>query len=665
MKNRIIEIESLLKKILDEAYPFSRKFYVTENESRKSIQDYNAELLDTISRLQDTEQLSNLRVPLIECYFKKMLPLIVFPAEEFVRGDMHRIQDIQRLQEMLDEDPGKFWWANHSVKYLNLMQMFGFAAPPDVYQNLTEIVQVLIDAFTFYNGKSVYQVRKGKVSSMQPKFIDEISIFANEYEMVKAVEEKTPESCILFAAKKCTFAETEPYLENWVADQNNGGYSDGKGKWIFYGADRMWDYMRNKRFTKEQYLAMEDESAGRVYLVVKNGGNIWMIPDICPFGEDGLSFYSEGKRQSYFPYQVLFQSFSGCPEGSTELKIQNETYLIRNFVDEEQSIFLPIFLYETKQRFFSRVVPESELRLLPQETVLSLPDGKENKNMLAPLGEVLTVESFSITPIDQLFAEEPAIITLLQAMGMDETVLADIPILPTETLLSKEEYEKQLIENQKTAYRTLIECRLRILNLGKDRDEYEKFLNEAFQKREEEIHQDFLNLKFLQYSSDVIHYETGLTDSCGDRMRRYHPFYPDERITKNSTTLPVVIKVRPVWKEELMEFYGWKESEDLPFLLKYRDEILHFYGYKEDSLNNNSGSGIVDIDGMNVCMGKAFYKKHFAPHFFEKKSINMSYIKKEKAKEWKEKLSQNGYEVEVEIKNEKTAVCCVYARKII
>lgn len=645
------EMVALFQKIIDDSRSFTYdKLSIEENGKRKYLHNLWQEYTGYIEKIEKVERFTSMIPPVTSAYFRKVLPLIVLPACELYEGDTHRLDDIMRLGKALEEDDSLAVWNRLSEKFRGIMESMEFTADSDLYTDIVANVHILIEAFSFlekfdFSGQSkykrAYQVRKGKKSEEAPVFINTVTVFRNMHDIVKACESSAINSFIMFAAVRMTYGDTNDYLSDWCR-----GYNEQKSNVMGY-----------KHLTEEEYRVTEDVWKRKVYLVIKNGENIWMLPDSCASSTSvPNNFYKYGNRKTYFPYQVLFDEFRGMPEGTTMLTTTNNSYKLSKIVDEEQKIYIPIIMYEVKRRFFDEEPPMLETVILPQESVLTLSGGMDAKNeLLDNSTNRQYVFSGNEYAVSSLFADLPATHKMIEILQLTEADIQDAPVLPTMEGLTAEEYEDQIKENIKTAYEALIDKRL------KELDEIESksrriatMQNESFISRKEELKEMLEKGSFVQYSNDVVHKKYGCTTSSLDKyvgMNKRMVLYPDDAIREGSS-IPVCIKVRPFSKAEILEFYGWKDDDSLPFLIKYRDVIAAYQGY--DSVKNrgergrNSGLGMVTIYGMNAIMGIRYYKKYLEKYFNQKKryEIDYTYEQEEEIKKLQTSLEQRGYKTQ-------------------
>lgn len=646
------EMVALFQKIIDDSRSFTYdKLSIEENGEHKYLHTLWYEYVQYIKIIEKMERLTSMIPPITGAFFKKVLPLLALPASELYEGDNHRLDDIMKLGKALEEDDSLETWNKLSEKFRGIMESMEFSAESDLYTDIIANAHILIEAFSFlekfdYSGqsryKSVYQVRKGKKAVEAPVFINTITVFKNMHDIVKACESSAINSFIMFAAVRMTYGDTNDYLRDWCR-----GYNERKS-----------NVMRNEHLTEEEYRVTEDKWKRKVYLVIKNGENIWMLPDSCTSSSSlANNFYEYGTRKTYFPYQVLFDDFRGMPEGTTMLTTANNSYKLSKIVDEEQKIYIPIIMYEVKRRFFDEEPPMLEPVILPQESVLTLSGGMDVKNELMDNSTnrqyVFSGDEYAAA---SLFSELPATLKMIEILQLTEADIQDAPVLPTEEGLTAEEFSDKIKKNIKTAYEALIDNRL------KELDEIERKTRriatmqyESFEIRRNELREMLERGAFIQYSSDVINKKYGRTNNymrehcCGDRRMKM-VLYPDDTLGRGSS-IPVCIKVRPYSKAEILEFYGWEDDESLPFLIKYRDEIAAYQGY--DSVKNrgerrNSSNGMVSIYGMNAIMGIRYYKKYLEQYFDQKKRYEIEYAAEheEEIKKLQVSLEQQGYKTQ-------------------
>lgn len=626
------EIIELFKKIVEESNECATsKMILQENNEKKQLRELWRDYNDYIQKIGKVEKLTTL-IPLItNSIFQKMLPMLVLPASEILSGDMHRVEDMRRLQDALNKDESYLAWEKLSESFKQIMESMGLTAETDLYADILGNVHILVDAFSFlesfdFSGKdkygSILQVRSGKPGQKEPVFINSVTVLRNQYEIVQCCENSGLDSFIMFAAERMINADTNSYMDDWL------GFNERKRNW-----------MRNEHIeSDEEYFAKEDIWKRKVYLVVKNGENIWLLPDSCSSNQSpARDFYEYGKRKSYFPYQVLFEEFSGMPEGTTMLTTANNSYALNKFVDEEQKIYIPILMYEAKRRFFDDELPVVDKIVLPQESVLKLPVAKNASE--AKITSALAVTNNAheqifegdMYSIDTLFAESPKTLRMIKILEITEKDIETAPVLPTSESKTISEYEQLLQKNLKTAYVHVLESRLKEITES-EKELVKVMMGQSFAERKEILKRMLEQGTFVQYSNDIVNKKYCTTSSDAHRYGVYdygrenpQTIYPDEKITPFSN-VPVCVEVRPFTKVEILEFYGWQDDDTLPFTIRYRDEILDYWGVKR--FDRNDKAGIINVKGMNAIMGVKYYKKFLEPYYLQKECIKIVYTNK-------------------------------------
>ena len=614
------DIVTLFTNIVDQSYKFAEaKLKIEENNAQKGIQALFHDYGKYVEKINKSEKLDMLIPVLTEAYFNKIIPLVALPAQEILSGDTHRISEIKSLHQELQENEMKAAWKKISTEFIKIMNSMDFQADSDLYTNVIANVHILIDAFSFldnfdFTGQDKYhkitQVRKGKTSNSTPVFINTVTVFRNDHDITTTVENSGIDNLVMFAAVRRINKDTNDYFEDWKYGSN----------------ERKRNGIRNTRLTEEEYMEAEDEWKRMVYLVVKNGENIWLLPHKNQSSQTIMrDFYEYGERTTYFPYQVLFMDFNKAPESSTMLTTTNNAYKLSKFVDEEQKMFIPILFYEAKRRFFDEEPPMLETVVLPQETVLMLPGNVMSKNALAVVSDKSVEFSSENYRINNIFADEPHTLTLINALNISESDIADAPILPTSEDMTIAEFNQKIVNNLRSAYKTVIAKRLEDYQKREEDTLEIRFAEyKAFLGRQSQYESMLRDEKFIRYSNCILDKKYGTTSKsmseyhgCGGGKNFYktvkwlHVMDPDNGYIIPDKKYPACIEIRPYNKKEILDFYGWEDNEELPFLIRYRDEILSYYGF--DTINRNmiyrDYPGLINITGMNVCVGKKYYQK--------------------------------------------------------
>lgn len=655
MKNN--QLVDLFHNIINDSYQFAdAKERIKENNTSKGLSDIWSDFYKYIKQIEKCERLTMLIPTLTDAFFRKSLPLIAIPAWEMLKDNNRRMDAIRQLDSALKEDNTKEVWQVLSEKFREIMESLDFKAESDLYTDITANVHVLISAFAYleqfdFTGedkyRSITQARKGKVSKASPVLINTITVFRNIHDIVHTVETSGLESLIMFAAIRKTYRDTNDYFDDWMRGHDN---------------ERKRNVMRNEHMTEEEYFEAEDTNRRTIFLVIKNGDNIWLIPsdNTDSYGMARDDFYEYGRRKTYFPYQVLFKDFAGQPEGTTQLVTINQSYKLGKLVDEEQKLFIPILFYEAKRLFFDEEPPMLNTIVIPQETTLLLTDGREIKNELAVIG-ANTTQTYCLQDYsaESLFTDKPEVLNMMRILGIKHDDIASAPILPTKEA-RVDEYEKTLRNHVKEAYRTVINRRLKEY-ADVESETNEIYLKEyrSFTERKEEITRLLEEGRFINCSMDVVDKKYGTT-AKHDSVYRGHPsdkewykfrknqfvLFPDEYGAPEKRPT-VCINVRPYTKSEILLFYGWEDNNELPFLIRYRDEIIAYYGTDANKREYRDRPALHLISGCNVCIGKRYYKEHLEPYFNKKDRYKVEFDEDQKETRdlFKEELKEKGFTV--------------------
>lgn len=669
------QLVDLFHNIINDSYQFAEaKERISENNQSKGIKDIWSDFHEYIKQIEKCERLTMLIPALTDAFFRKSLPLIAIPAWEMLEDNNRRMDAIRQLDSALKEDNTKEVWQMLSGKFREIMESLDFKAESDLYADITANVHVLISAFSYlekfdFTGEDKYrritQARKGKFSEVAPVFINTITVFRNIHDIVQAVEGSGLESLIMFAAIRKTYRDTNDYFDDWKRGYDN---------------ERKHNTMCNEHMTEEEYFEAEDTYKRKIYLVIKNGDNIWLIPsdNTNSYGTPNDDFYEYGRRKTYFPYQVLFKDFAGQPEGTTQLATINQSYKLGKMVDEEQKLFIPILFYEAKRLFFDEEPPMLDTIVIPQETTLLLTDGREVKNELAVIGSSATqtyyLQDYSV---ESLFADKPEVLDMIRILGIKQDDIASAPILPTKEALWVD-YESKLRKHVEEAYRTVINRRLKeYADTEAETNEIYTKEYRSFTERKEEITRLLEEGRFINCSMDIVDKKYGTTTKHNSFYRgqpsekewykfRKNQFvlFPDEYGAPEKRPA-VCIRVRPFTKAEILLFYGWEDDRELPFLIRYRDEIVAYYGTDANKREYREHPALRQMSGCNVCIGKRYYKKHLEPYFNKKDRYEVEFDKEQNESRdlFKEKLEEKGYTVNLSYSSYSETKLVAYKKK--
>lgn len=613
------EMINLFEKIYTEAYDTSKNSLESEvNGQKLDLQSIHWKVKEKIESVNNHEKTSFLTVPILEDTFSYIYPLLLFPAEEIVSGDLHRVNDILELQKAFKESPVKELWRERKTVFNNILRMMQLETEDDIYNDLSDISEILMKALLFFEGHNgrmgakIYQYTSGNTSSQPPKFANDISIYTCANDFVQALKKSPSESLVAFGAVRMTESQTNDYFYDYI----NG-----------YDNERTRNYLRHMHMTKEEYFASENKWKRMVYLGIKNGQNIYLVESSCGNSNSYPNeFYCYGDRKSYFPYQILFDTSPIGKVEKNQLAVIKDTWRLQDILDDEQRVYIPVLLGEVMKKFYSQNPVQLELTIAPQTTILQIADKYTENTLVCHTNDLI---SFSTISAEVLFSDEPWVLTLLNAFNITENDIADAPLLPTHDCLEKE-HKRLLHTNIANAYRKVIKDKLKALSENEDRTKMiESMLWGITKSSHSRFRTELESGKYVSFSDDIVNGITGTTekDDSNYMYRRSRDFR--FVLTYDSPVdyrPPVCIKVRPKTKADLIKFYSLN-GQELPFQLKYRDEILSFY-----SNPNRESYGLINLPGINVLMKKKTYKQTLEKYVDMKDKFELRFSGKDASK---------------------------------
>ena len=129
---------------------------------------------------------------------------------------------------------------------------------------------------------------------------------------------------------------------------------------FYYGfaEERKRNIMKHDQLSEEEYARTADPYTRCVYLGVKSGKTIWLMPmpyERETYGnlyDDESSKFSSGKRAGYAPYEIFSKVVSAALSGTTFLARRQRGSHLNELMDEQQHIWLPTFLQAAMTNFF-------------------------------------------------------------------------------------------------------------------------------------------------------------------------------------------------------------------------------------------------------------------------------------------------------------------------
>lgn len=645
----------LLYRVINASYTTSgtalRGEWRGQQEDLQGIYWKCKELLEKINK--DPDKTGFLAMSVLEHAWDMARELVLCPVSKMLAGDMSMLEDARKLEAILSDNVYKQIWAEKAGQYAGILKSIGFDADPDAFSDLTEIMDPLLDALSFYGGHArIYKIRHGEPAPYGPPAIARaICMFRSEKDLADAVMGSGKPRIMAFGAVEKTHAQVKDYFSEWF----NG-----------YPEERQRNMMRNDGLTAEEYLAAPCDYTRAVYLCVKSGGACWLVH--MPWRGDYMNRigtaeneYTYGKRSSYAPYQIFYKSAPPAPAGSTMLAVPDAGHLLSELMDSQSMAWYPAFLDETMRLFFNKngTYPDAQELIFPEETaaVIKSGEGAEAPEVCAVVpvfSGVPAVQSwrYEIALPSEIFPEGGAARILSDYFGISPENIRDIPILP-EKPGAPSDMSRESGSRLERAYLKLLA--MRISELMRGRWDARRWILDRVKANMGSILEMAGNGDLMPFM-DVTVDGTPVLNPDGTPKMTKRPKYPydpvpelvktspdDARMTgddpyKNFSKLirwiskpssgrpPVVWAVRPACAEDYALMAGC-EAQDLPEILRLSGTLSNFYNKYKDrvpsSLSNRYAClGTKDQEPgiytpcfcrLNICMCKREYKSF--PYF--------------------------------------------------
>ena len=380
----------------------------------------------------------------LEDTFKKCLPLLLVPVNELADGDMSQVNAVIKLKKMFAKNPYSAMWAKKAENYRKVIESLGFTVDATDYQELTAIMDPLLDALTLYEGKvykkapEIKRVRTGKTSDKRPEIMTDVCIFHSEKEFIDAIMNCGKESVIAFGA----IAPFNYMRHDDMYEAVNGIYDERKR-----------NMMRNDNLSPEEYDMSIYEHGRYIALGVKSSETMWIMH--MPYSHDMYSslsnpdsMYCYGERAGYAPYQVFFKEPVSAEKDTSFLAVPKKGFRLTEIMDEMQKVWLPVFLEETVNKFF-KSIPEAKDVYLPEEII-----AKKGSYEIIPVRSTALVQAnlvFDIPAPEEVISNEADVLTLIHHFGITEEWIKDYPVLPKE-IGTEEKLREIFLKNVSRAY---------------------------------------------------------------------------------------------------------------------------------------------------------------------------------------------------------------------
>lgn len=591
---------------------------------------------------KDPEKTGFLAMSVLEQAWSMARELVLCPVSTMLDGDMSMLDDARKLEAILRDNIYKTMWAEKAGAYAELLNQIGFDADLGLFQDLTKIMDPLLDALTFYqaNAGRIYKIRNGSPSKRKPVIARAMCKYLSEKELVDAVMASGHQCLLAFGAVEKTNAQIKDRFHEWFT-----GRAD----------ERQTNTIRNEKITADEYLAAPAAFTRAVYLCIKSGQACWLVH--LPWKGDMYhrigcqeNEYYYGKRASYAPYQIFYDQAAPAPAGSSMLSVPKTAWLLSDLMDPLSMAWYPAFLDETIRIFFKNTVPESVDWVLPEETAIQTPNRKPDRAVVPACSGVPAVCShvYRIRTVKELFPDEPFMAALAAYFRIKPDDLEDIPLLPVKPGTA-EQIDQAARERNRKAYIKLMATK--IAGLNRTRWDARKFLVDRILSRKDRIVAMALD---GQLSDQITITVDGTPELNPDGtikmgMSARYPRHPvpitiktdpdDARESRKgpyenfvhqvfwasgptASRPPVVIAIRPETAEHYAALAG-TSVDQLPDLARLIQPLQAFYATFKDVLPNDLSNSYFALDKrytngvtcfvpclapVNICMTKKAYK---------------------------------------------------------
>ena len=605
----IKEAADLLYEIIDHSYMCSENcLEININGQRETISSLFYRCKERIGQIEKGgDKTAFLSMSVLEDTFKKCLPLLLVPVQEVANGDMSQITAVQKLKKLFAENPYSAMWSEKAENYRKVVESIGFTVNVSDYQDLTAIMEPLLDALTLYRGGEhfrapvIRRVRSGKTSQNRPDIMTDVCIYHSEKEFVDAVMGCGRESVIAFGA-----IAPFNYMKNEDIYEKCNGYFN----------ERKRNVMRNDGLTPDEYDMAVCDYRRYIALGVKSADTMWIMgmpyhKDSGSNLDDPDSMFYYGKRAGYAPYQVFFKEPPAAEKDTTFLAVPRKGYRLSEIMDEMQKMWLPVFLEETVDRFFNNQ-PEAEDIFLPEE--ISASGGSYS---IIPLQNSLLAETklvFDVPAPESALSEDAEALTLIAHYGITKEDIKEYPVLPKE-MGSEEKLNEIFLSYVKMAYEAEIKNHAK-----KSLEEKERLRNDitnSIFSGDTGIIERAKAGKFKSFGKELVDGTVTEKEQWNGQIKKtmYHPSVYDYTEYPKSSYISsflhpyiiwngqkaqkpgVILEIRPKTSDDYATLLGCSK-EELPELLRYYDELQKYVD-------------MPDFMNINICMTKRTYKKDF------------------------------------------------------
>lgn len=422
----IMEAEELLYNVINSSLNTAGdNFEIEENGHRKGLRSLYYECRERLEKISTIGSKADfLTMAVLENMFNSALPLLMFSVQDYLEGNDKTLQDSKKLQGIFESNPFKQIWKQKNDSYVSMLSTMGITLKNPT-TNFNQMVDPLLDAFGFYHHRNnIYKVRTGAKSPSRPVVSANICRYSSEKEFADIIQNCGQENALMFGAVEKLFKQTTDYFYEWYRR---------------YPEERMRNWMRNDELSREEYLNAVDKYSRTIYLGIKSAETIWLMTmpyKTDSYGgtyDDSSAKYVYGKRAGYAPYEIFFKDTPPAAEGTHFISLRSGGWGLDELMDDEAKVWLPAFLEETIDYFFSSEIDEPEAKdiIFPEEMEASyITDGK--KKWIVPVVSgppAVTSFQYEIPRPEGLF-DEKYVLELFQYFNIGQSDIKDAPILP-------------------------------------------------------------------------------------------------------------------------------------------------------------------------------------------------------------------------------------------
>ena len=396
--------------IMDWATPITS---IQINTGAKNEEPYHVvnRALETIRPLMNSELTSFMVAPILEHFFNLLRPAINIPLNELMSGKNDKLVECQEFAEDLLEHPVRNQWTERAEVFRHIAESAGYTFERSDYQDLAIIAPIVADALTVFDEtrwyRTIYKLREGEFSGASPILLDEIHIFNDIADAVHVYENIPVPAFIGFFGIEKTYGMSNNVFDDWR-----------------YGRNARKNNIMKNGMTEEEYANTLDEHSRKIYCMVRDGGCFWVFEprvntshnECVAKGGSFINWY--GQRATYAPIQIFWDSYASQETTSTALvPYKPRKWSMKEILDEDQKVWLPIFFNTVKQKFFDDVEPKSEPAMIISETkvTLQLPGADKETNLPA-----IVQNHIELPTIENLFGRDE----MIDEEGRSETFIS-------------------------------------------------------------------------------------------------------------------------------------------------------------------------------------------------------------------------------------------------